>query len=136
LVHARGGGGGGADLLVGCGLGGGGALGDLLFDQAHKLRTRARERTPGAFVALGRAARALGEAARTMASNLVRRLERAVPEDARIRRHIETNRPDLLLITPLIDLGSSQIDDLRAARALGIPTALCVWSWDHLSSRR
>ena len=40
-----------------------------------------------------------------------------------------------MLLTPLIDLGSSQIDYLRAARALGIPTALCVWSWDHLSSK-
>jgi hypothetical protein len=58
-----------------------------------------------------------------------------VPEDPRIRRYIEDLRPDLLLITPLIDLGSSQIDYLRAARGLGIPTALSVWSWDHLSSK-
>ena len=40
-----------------------------------------------------------------------------------------------MLLTPLIDLGSSQIDYLRAARELGVPTALCVWSWDHLSSK-
>ena len=40
-----------------------------------------------------------------------------------------------MLVTPLIALGSSQIDYVRAARLLGIPTALCVWSWDHLSSK-
>ena len=38
-------------------------------------------------------------------------------------------------MTPLVDLGSQQIDYLRAARQLGIPTALAVWSWDHLSSK-
>jgi hypothetical protein len=41
----------------------------------------------------------------------------------------------VVLITPLINLGSSQIEYQRAARRLGIPTALCVWSWDHLSSK-
>ena len=41
----------------------------------------------------------------------------------------------MLLITPLIELGSPQLDYVRAARALGIRSALCVWSWDHLSSK-
>ncbi len=105
------------------------------FDRAHKLRTRARERTPGAFVALGRAVQILGEWSRRAAASAARHLERSVPEDLRIRRYLETQRADLLLITPLIDLGSSQIDYLRAARSLRVPTALCVWSWDHLSSK-
>ena len=38
-------------------------------------------------------------------------------------------------ITPLVELGSPQIDYVRAARRSGIRTALCVWSWDHLSSK-
>ena len=41
----------------------------------------------------------------------------------------------MLLITPLIELGSPQLDYVRAARALGVRSALCVWSWDHLSSK-
>jgi hypothetical protein len=48
---------------------------------------------------------------------------------------IARDRPDLLLITPLIELGSPQLDYLRAARRRGIRSALCVWSWDHLSSK-
>jgi hypothetical protein len=106
-----------------------------VFDQARKLRSRARERTPGVFVALGAAVRALGEWSRRVVSAALRQLERAVPVDSRIERYVESHRPDAVLITPLIDLGSSQIDYLRAARALGVPTALCVWSWDHLSSK-
>jgi hypothetical protein len=41
----------------------------------------------------------------------------------------------VLLITPLIELGSPQLDYLRAARSQGVRSALCVWSWDHLSSK-
>jgi hypothetical protein len=106
-----------------------------LFDDAPKLRARARERTPGAFAALGDGIRRAARPLRVPAAALIRRAERAVPDDGAIRAFLEERRPDLVLLTPLIDLGSSQIDYLRAARAMGIPTALCVWSWDHLSSK-
>ena len=105
------------------------------FDQAYKLRERARGRTPGAFVAMGGAVRAAGGWARRGAIGLLRRLERAVPEEPAIRAYIAAQQPDVVLLTPLVDLASSQIEYLRAARALRIPTALCVWSWDHLSSK-
>ena len=105
------------------------------FDRASKLRARARERTPGAFLLLGRVVEALGEWSRRAASAIVRRLERAVPSGDAVRAYLTAQAPDVLLLTPLIDLGSSQIEYLRDARALGIPTALCVWSWDHLSSK-
>ena len=84
---------------------------------------------------LGDAVHAAGGWARRGAETMLRRLERAIPETSSIRAFVEAQRPDVMLLTPLIDLGSSQIDYLRAARALGIPTALCVWSWDHLSSK-
>jgi hypothetical protein len=106
-----------------------------LFDDTPKLRARARERTPGAFVAVGNGIRRVAPWARGAASAFIRRMERAVPQDEAIRRFIEAQQPDAVLVTPLIDLGSSQIDYVRAARALGVPSALCVWSWDHLSSK-
>jgi hypothetical protein len=106
-----------------------------VFDTASKLRDRSRNRTPNAFVALGRAVRAAGGWSRRLASGIVRHVERSVPEDPAIRAYLEAQHPDVVLLTPLIDLGSSQIEYLRAARALRIPTGLCVWSWDHLSSK-
>jgi hypothetical protein len=106
-----------------------------VFDRASKLRERSRGRTPGAFVVLGNVVRTAGGWARYGAETVLRRLERAIPETPSIRAFIEAQKPDVMLLTPLIDLGSSQIDYLRAARVLGIPTALCVWSWDHLSSK-
>ena len=41
----------------------------------------------------------------------------------------------MVLITPLVDLGSPQLDHYLSARALGLRTVLCVGSWDHLSSK-
>ena len=106
-----------------------------LFDDTPKLTDRSRERTPGAFVRLGNVVRRYAAWARRPVTAVVRRFERAIPEDASIRAFVESRRPDVVLITPLIDVGSSQIEYLRAARALRIPTAMCVWSWDHLSSK-
>jgi len=105
------------------------------FDDAPKLKARARERTPGVFVALNDLVGRHARWARRPVSALFQRLEAAVPEDPAIRAFIVGQRPDVVLITPLIALGSSQIEYLRAARQLGIPTAMCVWSWDHLSSK-
>ena len=106
-----------------------------VFNSARKLRDRSRDRTPGAFVTLGRAVRTAGGWSRRLASAVVRGMERSVPEDPAIRAYLEGQRPDIVLLTPLVDLGSSQIEYLREARALRIPTGLCVWSWDHLSSK-
>jgi len=106
-----------------------------IFDHAPTLRTRAQDRTPAIFLTLGRLAQRFGEPVRRLFAGIVRRLERYVPEDPAIGDYITGHAPDVVLITPLINLGSSQIEYQRAARRLGIPTALCVWSWDHLSSK-
>jgi hypothetical protein len=106
-----------------------------IFDNAPTLRNRAKDRTPAIFLTLGRMAQAFGEPVRRLFAGIVRRLERYVPEDPAIGEFISSHAPDVVLITPLINLGSSQIEYQRAARRLGIPTALCVWSWDHLSSK-
>src|SRR5258705_1394549 len=106
-----------------------------VFDSAYTLRSRARGRTPGAFVGLGEVIRRTGGWSRRLVSAIVRNVERAVPDDPTIREYLEARTPDIVLLTPLIDLGSAQIEYLRAGRPRGIPTGLCVWSWDHLSSK-
>jgi len=106
-----------------------------IFDRALTLRVRSRDRTPQIFVTFGRIVRRLGEPSRRLVVALLRKLEQYVPEDPAIRAFIASHEPDAVLITPLINLGSSQIEYQRAARGLGIPNALCVWSWDHLSSK-
>jgi hypothetical protein len=106
-----------------------------LFDDTPMLRERSRERTPGLFVALADAVGRYARWTRRPIEAVLRWLERSTPDDPDIRAYIEAQGPDVVLVTPLIALGSAQIDYVRAARSLGIPTALCVWSWDHLSSK-
>ena len=106
-----------------------------MFDDTPMLRERSRERTPGAFVTLGTWIRSYAPWLRRPVAALTHWFERAAPEDPAIRAYVESQAPDVVLITPLIGLGSWQIDYLTTARSLGIPTGLGVWSWDHLSSK-
>jgi hypothetical protein len=62
-------------------------------------------------------------------------LERAIPISRRITDFLESQRPDVVLVSPLVDLASSLLEYLKAARQLGIPTGICVASWDNLSSK-
>jgi len=102
---------------------------DPRYDTMPKLRQRAYDRTPAFVLALARLPW------RGPVVRLLERLEEAVPSHRGLEEFIRAERPDLMLVTPLIELGSPQLDYLRVARRLGIGTALCVWSWDHLSSK-
>lgn len=62
-------------------------------------------------------------------------LERSIPSSPAIERYLEEQRPDAVLVTPLVDIASPQADFLKSAQALGVPSALCVASWDNLSGK-
>ena len=108
---------------------------DAAYDDASLLRLRARDRTPSAVIRLAGLPVVGGRLWRRLVGRLVHDLDRAIPPPATLVDYLREQRPDVVLITPLVDLGSQQIDVLRAARRLGIPTALAVWSWDHLTSK-
>ncbi len=102
---------------------------DPRYAGATKIRQRAAERTPR-LAAWARDRWGVDGAASRLAA-----VERAIEPPAPVRDFVGSVRPDLVVITPLIELGSPQLDYLRAARSLGLPTALAVWSWDHLTSK-
>jgi FkbM family methyltransferase len=60
---------------------------------------------------------------------------RAIPSDPRIDAFLEARRPDVLVVTPLIEPGAPQAEYIRSARALGIRSSLCVASWDNLTNK-
>ena len=62
-------------------------------------------------------------------------VERAVPIDRAVFDLVRRDRPDLVLVTPLVDIGSDQVDYVKAARRLGIRSALPVLSWDNLTNK-
>ncbi len=58
-----------------------------------------------------------------------------VPSPPEVRKFIEAYRPDLLLSSPLVAVGSYEAMYMRAANRMGIRTGLCVASWDNLSNK-
>jgi hypothetical protein len=99
------------------------------YDEAPKIRERAWERTPLLAVNLSQlpGRRAIEWALAAM--------DRAIPTDRALDDFLDRERPDLVLLTPLIELGSPQQDLLKSARRKGLRTAIAVWSWDHLTSK-
>ena len=67
--------------------------------------------------------------------NFLRTIENAIPLDPFIVKFFKSQNPDVFLVTPLIDLRASQLDWLKAARALGIKSGFCVASWDNLTNK-
>ena len=106
------------------------------YETTPRLRLRAEQRVPALLLAALRLPVFRGHAGRRRLARLLVRWERAIPLDAGVLGYIRDAQPDAVLITPLIGVvASPQLDYLYSAKALGIPTALCVWSWDHLSSK-
>ncbi len=61
--------------------------------------------------------------------------ERAIPGSSIIENLIRSRKPDAVLVTPLVTDCSPQVDVVKGAQALGIPAAVCVASWDHLTTK-
>jgi hypothetical protein len=109
---------------------------DPAYAGAPKLRARAKERVPRVGLWLLAAAGAKTRFGRRVTRAALHACERVIPGSSTIDEFLHAQRPDVVLFTPLIGVvASPQLDYLQSAKALGYPTALCVWSWDHLSSK-
>ena len=105
------------------------------FAEAPALRARMkRKATPVAFRGLDRI--------RSLPSGLVRRIvgflaacERAIPPARGIVEFIQGHAPDAVLVSPLVDAASDQVDWIKGAQAAGVPSAVCVASWDNLTNK-
>ena len=102
---------------------------DPRYAEAEKLRIRNIERTPRILKWM---AASVGH--RVTATTL-KAIERLLPRARGITQLLEEQRPDVVLLTSLTFSRSFAMDQVKAARALGIPTAACIQSWDHLSSK-
>jgi hypothetical protein len=72
---------------------------------------------------------------RPFAERLLKWLEWKLPRSADSQAFLRAQAPDALLLTSLTYARSSQMEQLKAARALGVRTAASILSWDHLSSK-
>jgi hypothetical protein len=77
----------------------------------------------------------LGWPAVRLLSATVAWLERRIPPSPDIRTFLDSRPWSAVLVTPLIDVGSNQVDYVREAARARIPSALCVASWDNLTNK-
>jgi hypothetical protein len=105
------------------------------YASAPKLRARAEERVPPRLVRLSQHPAFRNPDNRQRLLSALRMLERAMPTAGDIRQQLREHKPDVVIITPLVYLGSWQFEVLRAALAEGLRTIFAVGSWDHLSSK-
>lgn len=65
----------------------------------------------------------------------LRYLERHIPVDKGIVHHLTSAKADVLVASPYIYGKSLEVDYIKAARYLGIPTMAVVQSWDNLTTK-
>lgn len=104
------------------------------FADTPYLRDRMRTALPPVFAWLGRWSHASEPTTRRLVT-LLMALERAIPSSARLERFIRSRRPDLVVVTPLVVDRCPQVEFVKSANALGLPSVLCVASWDHLTTK-
>jgi len=105
------------------------------YRHADKLRERAQLRLPRAVARISTLPLVNSAVGRRLLWRLLLWVERAIPTDKWVDTLIASQKPDVVLVTPLVDLGSDQADYVKSARALGIRTGLCVHSWDNLTNK-
>jgi len=67
---------------------------------------------------------------------ILKTIEHLTPPQEDVIRHINTIRPDVILVTPVNQRYSSmELEYLKVAVALGIPSLLPIGSWDHITSK-
>ncbi len=66
---------------------------------------------------------------------LFKKMETIIPVPATAMDYLQKLSPDLVLFTPLMDSNTGFIDYAKAARKLGIRSAICVASWDNLTNK-
>ena len=96
-----------------------------------KLRVRAEERT-SRIVHWSTSVPGVGRGATQAA---LTQFERLLPASADMVAYLRQHAPDVVVVSALTYARSRQHDLMKAARALNIPVAAAILSWDHLSSK-
>jgi hypothetical protein len=102
------------------------------YRDATKLRARAERLTPPLLRSVAVLAGPRGASALSAG---LRAVDRCLVPSPRVEGFLAEQRPDVVMVHPLIGFGSSQADIVRAANRLGIRCAYPVASWDNLTNK-
>lgn len=105
------------------------------FAKADALRARARKRAPAWVQQIGDRYLSRSRFALEAALKSGSLVEWSIPPHPVIAQIVESFRPDVVMSTPVVDMGSVQVDWFKMARVLGIPSVLPAASWDNLTNK-
>lgn len=105
------------------------------YATADGLRERAGSRVPAPLRALLSTRLVRRQRARRLTARAIRFVEARLPVPSWAAAPIVASRPDVVLVTPIVGLGSHQVDYMRAAAHSGVPTVFPVASWDNLTNK-
>jgi hypothetical protein len=106
------------------------------FLAAPELVARARQRASPWVRRLLRFPPFRTAAGRRVLTGVFNAVERLVPPSTALTDHVKGLDPDVVLLTPHLMPGSLHTWTLKSADAIGVRTAICVASWDNLSSKQ
>jgi hypothetical protein len=106
------------------------------FSASGYLFSRAEHRAPRWFRTLVRPRPMRSRWALAAIGRVLHALDAAIPSSGALEREIASHRPDVFVLCPHLMPGMRNSDYLKATRALGIRSVLCVASWDNLSSKQ
>jgi hypothetical protein len=84
---------------------------------------------------VGQMLRGFGKRGVKNLDTLLALMERTIPSATALEDFLKAEQPDLVLVSPLVNLGSYQADFVKSAKALHIPVVYPVFSWDNLSTK-
>jgi hypothetical protein len=105
------------------------------FAAALALRARMKRKVlPIAYHWLDRIPRLSVDGVRTVERALMG-AERVIPVCRPILDLLREQKPDVVLVSPVIDAASEGVDWIKAARAAGFRSVACIASWDNLTNK-
>jgi hypothetical protein len=106
------------------------------FNRAPGLVARAEKRTDDWVQRVVRLPLVRTRPGLRLISVVLRTAERALPRNRDAEDYITDHAPDVVLLSPHLMPGSQHSRYLNIAQTLGLRTAVCVASWDNLSSKQ
>ena len=108
---------------------------DPRFTDAHALRARIKRKVLPRWLYPLDLIPSLGRGGTRRAERILARLERSIPTAPALDAIITGLAPDAIVVSPLVDAASPQVDTVKTARKLGIPVAVGIASWDNLTNK-
>ncbi len=108
---------------------------DPPYEDPAKLRARALAFVPSRLESALAAILRRSPSLRSALGVVCRRLDRFLGEESEFRIELTRRRPAALVVTPMVHFRSRQNDWVDSAKALGIPSVLCINGWDNFTNK-